>query len=158
MSRAHPAAVLVPGALGACLALLTLGPGFTDAGPEAAVPPAARAGDVSFDAELVRRGDAALVRIRARSGDGRARACRITAELLRGRDARFSRVAAMPVRIWSEAVALRVPARGEASREVPVPAAAAAQLPSPRAGGPDGPVLTVQVRLVPACSEDAGVG
>lgn len=158
MNRTHPAALFATGTLGACLAFLALGPGSTDAGPEAAAPPAARAGDVSFDADIVRHGKAVAVRVQARSAGARDRHCRVTATLLRSRDERFSRVIAMPDSIWSDAVALRVPARGRAVRELRLPAVAAAKVPEADRGNPEAPRDTVGVTLVPVCSDVVGVG
>jgi hypothetical protein len=155
MSRAHPAAVFATGALGACLAVLAFGPGTTGAGPEAADPPAARAGPVTFDTELVRGGGGAALRIRARNAGGHAQGCRVQAAVLRERGDPRSRVLATPEQLWSEAVALRVPAKGEAVRTLALPAGAASP---PAAGNDASRDEALRVLLQPECSAEAGIG
>jgi hypothetical protein len=155
MTRTHPAALFATGALCACLTFLALGPAATDAGPEASAPPAARAGEVSFQTTVVRDGKAAAVRIHARSAAAREQSCRVQASVMRERGDPRSRVLTMPERIWSEAIALRVPARGEAVRDVPLPAGAADALAQPTPADGDG---AVRVFLQPDCSAQVEVG
>ncbi len=153
MTRPRPAALFATGALGACLALLAFGPGTTGAGPEAVRPPAARAGPVTFETELVREREGAALRIRARNAGGREQGCRVQAAVLRERGDPRSRVVAMPERLWSDAVVLRVPARGEVVRTLALPAGAAPSTRKDAAG--DEPVRAF---LDPECSAQVEVG
>ncbi len=155
MTRAtHPAALAAAGALGACLAFLAVAPAITDAGPEAAAPPAARAGPVRFEAELVHDGAATAVRIRARNAGDGAQGCRVRAAVVRERGNPMSRVLTMPEPVWNEAVALRVPARGEAVRTVQLPASA----PAPSRRKAAAAEETLRVFLAPERAADVEVG
>jgi hypothetical protein len=158
MSRFRSAVPFATAFLSAALSFLVARPSPTDAGPDPSTPPAARAGEVSFDASLVRDGERLAVRIQGRSDAARDRSCSVRASLMRTAGDPSSRVLAMPVEVWTGAVAMRVPAKGEAIQEMPVPAGVAAGLDAPTGRGGRQVPESLNVRLEPDCSGPARVG
>jgi hypothetical protein len=158
MSRFRSAVPFATAFLSAALSFLVARPSPTDAGPDPSTPPAARAGEVSFDASLVRDGERLAVRIQGRNDAARDRSCSVRASLMRTAGDPRSRVAAMPVAIWTGAVAMHVPAKGEAVREVPVPAGVAAGIDAPGVRRAREVAESLDVLLQPDCTSPAGVG